>query len=668
MEFWSVSLLVLVILIYGGVVLIYYLIRLFCKKIGGINIAISLSKLAILLAIVLLSFGGIFFVFNDMPNAVDFSVMGFYLLMIAILAMSFNYARTIYLENATIRKQSRIRTRLKDRVVPGTLSYESIAKTVNEKLTNDKIYTRALEKECAESLSRYLGTRDRKSLRQTLCLIGALEEREGRLFPAWNAIVKRYLIFLIITMAVALRLYHLDAPITGLSSWRQADTASIARNFYENDFRLLHPQIDWRGNSSGYVESEFPIYPFIVAGFYKLFGFTEQWGRLLSVVFWLISIYVLYLLVQKYLGPSEGLWSCLLLSFLPIPLYFSRTFMPESMLIMCSVLGIYFFSEWLTTDNYGHFLVSASFIALACLIKIPTLYLGLPIAYLAWVKYRGKTLSQLRLWLFALLILIPIGLWYHHAHQLFLDSGLTFGIWDYGTGKWGNWSLLLKVEFWKRIFLERLSQGYLTWAGLPLFLAGLVMKRKHRKEILFDFWLIAVFIYFLIVAKGNYVHEYYQLPFVVPASIYMGKALGRYISRDTFRKKQSFLLGICAIVVVVLSFSRYYSYLKYEDRNWELVFFTQEVKQKVEEKALVVAVDNGDPTLLYLTHRKGWHAWADQLQDSILNERRLEGARYVIGKMNSFSDGPKKQRLGELLNQYDVIIKTDNYFVLQISR
>ena len=44
---------------------------------------------------------------------------------------------------------------------------------------------------------------------------------------------------LVLCLALALRLVHLGAPILGIHSWRQADTASMARNFDENGYRFF---------------------------------------------------------------------------------------------------------------------------------------------------------------------------------------------------------------------------------------------------------------------------------------------------------------------------------------------------------------------------------------------------------------------------------------------
>src|SRR5215475_7925222 len=66
-------------------------------------------------------------------------------------------------------------------------------------------------------------------------------------------------------LAVAVRVILINQPYVDYWSWRQSDVAAIARNFLENGFRFAYPQIDWAGDSAGYVGTEFPILPFIAA-------------------------------------------------------------------------------------------------------------------------------------------------------------------------------------------------------------------------------------------------------------------------------------------------------------------------------------------------------------------------------------------------------------------
>jgi hypothetical protein len=52
------------------------------------------------------------------------------------------------------------------------------------------------------------------------------------------------------------------APLLDHHGWRQADTASIARNFYREGMNVLYPQIDQRGGRQvGYVETPWSCLP-----------------------------------------------------------------------------------------------------------------------------------------------------------------------------------------------------------------------------------------------------------------------------------------------------------------------------------------------------------------------------------------------------------------------
>jgi len=63
-------------------------------------------------------------------------------------------------------------------------------------------------------------------------------------------------------LGAGIRALDVWRPIDGSINppWREADIASIARNYYREDMNLFSPRIDWRGDGPGYVEMEFPIY------------------------------------------------------------------------------------------------------------------------------------------------------------------------------------------------------------------------------------------------------------------------------------------------------------------------------------------------------------------------------------------------------------------------
>jgi 4-amino-4-deoxy-L-arabinose transferase-like glycosyltransferase len=480
-------------------------------------------------------------------------------------------------------------------------------------------------------------------------------------------------IWAIVLLAIGIRLYHISFPVAGWHSWRQADTAAIARNLYQNGFNLLYPQIDWGGNSPGYVESEFQLYPFLVALLYKGFGVDDMFGRLLSVLFSATTVYGLYLLTKKYCSESIALWAAFLYAVVPLNIYFGRAFMPESAMLMFSVLGIYWFSEWVDGGRVIYFIFALLCVSLAVLLKLPALYLGLPLLYLAYCKYEKKLFKKLSLWLFVFFVFLSAGVWYYHAHQLYLSSGLTFGIWDAGTGKWGNLNTIITAKFYNDVFFKSIAERHLTYAGFVPFVIGLFIHRQTKEEKVFDYWLLAIVVYIIIVARGNQVHEYYQLPFILPAVVFAGKAFDKYLSISAFsvsskaRLATSSFFGLCLVGIFVLAYLRYANFMNGETESSALFKMGASVQSLTDENALIVAVNEGNPVVLYRSNRKGWNSSPEDLDSLFLQEKRAQGAKFIVGEKNIFGNNSRQQTLNRLLSNYESVVNNSEYFILKLN-
>lgn len=482
----------------------------------------------------------------------------------------------------------------------------------------------------------------------------------------------KYKIFLIIFIALLIRLYHINFPVAGWQSWRQADTAAIARNFYENDFKILYPQIDWRGNTLGYVESEFQIYPFITAVLYKIFGTVDTLGRVLSLLFSLSTIYGLYLLVRKFISEKVALWAAFIYSIIPLNIYYSRAFMPESAMLMCSVFSIYYFSEWIDRQKIRYFVLTVLLLSLAILFKIPSLYLGLPLVFLSWRKFGRSTFARWQQWLLAIIVMIPVALWYYHAHQLYLQTNLTFGIWGFGADKWGNIDMLLTTKFYNDVLFKSIAERHLTYAGFIPFLIGLFIRRRNKEERMFDWWLIAIIVYFFIVAKGNQAHEYYQLPFILPAVVFIAKTFAKYCQLD--KKKEISIREIIStsiatlflIGIFILSFLRYSNFMKSENISSPLFKLASSVQKNTKIADLIVAVDEGNPVILYRCNRKGWNSFPEQLDSIYIYQKVNLGAKYLLGEKSIFDSERRREALRKISRRYTSIINTDDYFIYKI--
>lgn len=473
---------------------------------------------------------------------------------------------------------------------------------------------------------------------------------------------------LILLLTLTTRLYHISFPIAGWHSWRQADTAAIARNFAEENMNIAYPAIDWRGSTTGYVESEFQLYTFAIAFLYKLFGVHEVFGRSLSVLCSVLTVLGLYFLVRKMIDERTALWSAFFYAVLPLSIYYGRAFMPEQMMLMFSVFGIYFYSEWLDKDGWTSFLAGAVCISLAALLKIPALYLGLPLLFLSWMKYKSALFRQPKIWLFVTVVFAATSLWYYHSHSLKALTGLTFGVWEASKDKWGNVDLLFTFKFYNDVFFKSIAERHFTYPAFPLFLAGLFLKRRTNEERVFDYWLAAVIVYIFIVAKGNQVHEYYQLPFMLPGVVFLAKPFARLSETAALirvgRQTAKIIMTVLLVGTLALSTIRLVHIFNGERYDTPLFALADAVKHFTEKDDLVIALSEGNPVVLYNAGRKGWNCNVSDINNAYLQEKKKEGARYVIGEKSNLSGN--EAELNFLRDNYEIIAESEEFVIVRL--
>jgi len=184
-------------------------------------------------------------------------------------------------------------------------------------------------------------------------------------------------------LAVAVRLMFINQPYVDHWSWRQSDVAAIARNFYDGGFRFAYPQIDWAGNATGYVGTEFPILPFVAAICYKFAGIHEWIGRSQAVILFAVSLPFFFLFVREIFGSTAAVWATFFFSFTPLNVFAGRSFMPDVPSLSLAIIGLYFFLRWMEDSKPGLFLAAATAISLCLLIKITNIIVLAPVVYLA---------------------------------------------------------------------------------------------------------------------------------------------------------------------------------------------------------------------------------------------------------------------------------------------
>ena len=465
-----------------------------------------------------------------------------------------------------------------------------------------------------------------------------------------------------IALGSLLRLVQIWMPVLGVHSWRQADTAAMARHFSLAGTPIWLPQVDWGGASAGFVESEFPLYPFLVSRLYGLVGLHEWLGRGLSVFCSALTIWLVMRLGRRWFNPEAGWWAGLAFAIAPLGVYFGRAFQAEALLLLCAAGALESLSLWRERRLPWTLALSWVCFTSAGLIKvIPLLWLGLP---LLMVELSSNPQGQapplqtlpgrvLRLlgrpgfWLYIGTSLMAIAGWYWHAHQLGQTSGLSFGFWGSGADR-SSISLLLDLNGWINLLL-RVSLRLLAVVGVPFLLIGLRASWRSGGGQITISGLVGVLLCTIATMRSSTIHEYYQLPLLLFSSPLIG--LGWQTWRQRRPRWQPRLLLSLALVVSLTVLSLDYWAVEHRQREaWMPLALT--IRRDLPSDARIVSVTSTDPTLLNLARRQGWLISSKQLTPERLQRWKQAGASHLAGSFVwDKTYRPMPQRRQQLLRE-----------------
>lgn len=465
------------------------------------------------------------------------------------------------------------------------------------------------------------------------------------------------IIFLVLVffLSLGLRCYKLDNPVADWHSWRQADTAAVARNFIKQGFNFLYPQSQKNPsihyNPQRYFLNEFPLYNAGVALLYKIFGVKESYARLLSAIISSLTAVFLYMLIKNFSSKLIAGLATFFWAVLPYNIYYGRVIMPDPAFILFSVSSLYFISLWVEKEKLGWAIASGLILALALLEKPYAIFLGLPIAYLVWRKWEWSVFTRIDIFLVLLLAFIPFGLWRYHINQH--PEGMFGSDWLYNAS-----DIRFKGAFFRWIIFDRMNRLIFATGGFVLFWLGLITNRVKKEGWFFILWLISVFSYICIFAMGNVTHDYYQMPLVPISCLMMAKGVDFLLHWGQNLLSRVLNIGIAAgLILLTLAFGWYEVRGYYNINRWEIVEAGKMVDKLVPADALVIAPYNNDPAFLYQTNRNGW---AELIDKKEFEQFVREGAtHYVSVDFDSFTQ--------DLMKKCKVMVQQEKYVIIDLQ-
>ena len=454
------------------------------------------------------------------------------------------------------------------------------------------------------------------------------------------------------------RLYKIDSPIADWHSWRQADTAAVARSFYQEGFNPLLPRYNDMSavaenpqpNPQRFRLVEFPFYNSIVYLVYVFNGgVDEKLARLVSSLFSLGSLIFVFLLAKKYFGIYIALLSVLLYAILPFNVFFSRTILPEPSLVFFSLGMLFFLDLWIQKNTLNLYFLGLIFTALAFLTKPMAIFYLLPLIY-SYYKQEKKFWPIPKRYFYLLIAFIPFFAWRFWISQH--PEGIPASNWLFnGTG------IRFRPAFWKWIIGDRFGREILGVAGTFLFLIGLLIKPTLNQGWLLHLLSFSSLGYLIVFATGNVQHDYYQY-MIMPALVI-------FVSRGfalLFQGIPGFLPRILtiplAILFLILTIYLTWNEVKglYQINNPIIVEAGREADKILPKEAVVIANYNGDTSFLYQTNRNGFPNVPYPTKDLI---DRYSVSHYISTTLDA--------KTKWIMRKYKVIVDRGSYVIVNLK-
>ncbi len=452
--------------------------------------------------------------------------------------------------------------------------------------------------------------------------------------------IETLILILILAGGFLVRFYHFSSPVGDWHSWRQSDTSAVSRNFVKFGFDILHPRFDDLSNGvslidnpQGYRFVEFPIYNIFQAGLFQTFSkFTiEEWGRLVTIFSSLSAVVFLYLLLKKHVSGRAGLAGAFFYAFVPYNIYFSRTILPDPLMIAFFLGGLFFFDQYLdakaASSKYTYYLLAIILTASALLIKPFVVFFFLAYLYLIFMKRGLSGFKKLDVWLFFIISILPFILWRVWMQQF--PEGIPQSNWLFnGTG------IRFKGAWFRWIFAERIAREMLGFWGLAFVVLGMIVKPGKREKLFFLTFIISSLAYLTVFATGNVQHDYYQILIVPTLAIFFAKGIDWALS---LARGSIHYLTIAAVIIGTTLFMLMFGWFVVRDfysiQHPSIIEAGQAVDMLTPKDAKVIAPYNGDTTFLYFTKRQGWPVF-----ERTLKEFKKAGASYI-----AFADPTKEE-------------------------
>lgn len=501
----------------------------------------------------------------------------------------------------------------------------------------------------------------------------------------------RILIILLFLAAAAIRFADTFRPINQ-ASWRECDLGAISRNFVREGMNPLYPRIDWRGDGAGYAEMELPLFPFLTAVTYEIFGVHDQIGRVWAFLFSLGALFFFFRLAREYLSEFASIVAFAFFALNPLIVDQSTAIQPEGLMLFSYIAAVYLFIRWLKAESTVYFVSAILMTELTLLAKAPAAHIVLFFGILLSEKYGLNFVKQGKVWLFGLLSFLPAVLWYAHAKNLWLTYGNSLGV--------SNEYHWIGLDFFQsRYFIEGIFslEFHFVWISLGLIVAAFAIWKGHKEPVVRQcvLWLIAIFVFYIIAARttAEVWANYYHVFSIPPAALIFGFGVKKVwdlahhffdgmknspLTLNIGRIAIIMVVGAAALGTVLIDAKRVRANFLAKRVSDDAHACAEKIKPAMKPDALILAsgghcVDKNGYALaynasfmFYWLDRKGWNICVEEQTIDKVAALAAKGAAYFVAQKTMMDKKPGFEE--ELRRNYTVTSECSEIILFDLTK
>jgi hypothetical protein len=155
-----------------------------------------------------------------------------------------------------------------------------------------------------------------------------------------------------------------------IHTWRQSDCASMTQNYYAENLPFLEPKIHAQIAQEGRGMAEFPVFYYVSAQCWKIFGKNVFWNRFLNCCFVFTGLFFLFKLSLRVLKNNALALIVLVIVFSsPVITFYTNNFMSNAPALASLFIGWYFLYDYYHSGKNWTLVWAFSALVLATLLR-----------------------------------------------------------------------------------------------------------------------------------------------------------------------------------------------------------------------------------------------------------------------------------------------------------